>query len=113
MSRIILHLNKKDTFVDAYMKIKMHFDTDDVHQDYYTDWHTMTFTGLQQKLPDKDRSWILQILFHKLRLCYRALRYTGRGDPPLRDDLLRGVRGVPEFKLQRESITTTTACSNT
>ncbi|KAL2285921.1 hypothetical protein FJTKL_07413 [Diaporthe vaccinii] len=94
---MIQHINRQDTFATAYQKMKARFNTAANHQDYHTDWNTITFTGLQHKHPDKDKAEILQILINKLTLYSRALGYNKYSDQHLRDNVLRAIKGIPEF----------------
>ena len=59
-------VERGDSFADAYMAIKNHFDHDVHHQHYYTDWTTTTFARTRAENPEKGLHEVLQILLDKL-----------------------------------------------
>jgi hypothetical protein len=92
-------VERDDSFADAYMAIKNHFDHDVHHQHYYTDWTTTTFARMRTENPEKDLREILQLLLDKLQLCQRALGKNFGGEDALRTTVINACRGVPELEM--------------
>ncbi|KAF7567022.1 DUF1421 multi-domain protein [Pyrenophora tritici-repentis] len=92
-------VERDDSFADAYMAIKNHFDHDVHHQHYYTDWTTTTFARTRAENPDKGLHEVLQILLDKLQLCQRALGKNFEGEDALRTTVINACRGVPELEM--------------
>ncbi|SZF02858.1 unnamed protein product [Blumeria hordei] len=94
--RALLYYNctvsRRDSFADAYIKIKVHFDTDANHQVYLQEWQTVTFASVKNENPDKGLREVLDILFDQLSICQRAMGNSYEGDNKLRDQLLRACR---------------------
>ncbi|KAF2744305.1 hypothetical protein M011DRAFT_470717, partial [Sporormia fimetaria CBS 119925] len=95
----IQYVDRNDSFANAYMAIKNHFDHDVHHQHYYTDWTTTTFDRTRIENPDKDLHEVLQILLDKLQLCQRALGKNFEGEDALRTTVINACRGVPELEM--------------
>ncbi|KAF7575713.1 hypothetical protein PtrM4_073370 [Pyrenophora tritici-repentis] len=91
-------VERDDSFADAYMAIKNHFDHDVHHQHYYTDWTTTTFARTRTENPDKGLHEVLQILLDKLQLCQRALGKNFEGEDALRTTVINACRGVPRLR---------------
>jgi hypothetical protein len=45
------YVSPENDFYSAYMKIKVHFDTDVNHYHYYTNWTTITYNKMKQENP--------------------------------------------------------------
>ncbi|CCU75198.1 hyporthetical protein [Blumeria hordei DH14] len=90
-------LSRRDLFADAYIKIKVHFDTDANCQVYLQEWQTVMFASVKNENPDKDLRDVLDILFDKLSICQRAIGNSYEGDNKLRDQILRAYRQSTEL----------------
>jgi hypothetical protein len=86
-------------FTSMVTKMKLHFQTDEKHQKYLTEWRTITFLTVIASNPDKDRRQCLDILFDELRKLQRNLNDEYQGDRALRDQTVNACGMVPECNL--------------
>lgn len=91
-----------------YEKLDSHFNTRVNHNQYWTDWTTMSFARSKQENPDKTPHEVLEIMIDKLTLAQRALGPDFKGDVPLHTAIVRACRGQPELEQAMFSIKPTT-----
>ena len=94
-----LHVNKNDSFAEAYQKIKNHFHENRNLQRYLQDWTSMTFRSVQREDPDKSYEEILDTLVRRLESCRVALGESYRPDILLKDAVARACNGIPELAI--------------
>ena len=81
-----------------YEKLKQHFDTEVNHEQYYTNWTTVSFDKLRRDYSNENLHKILQRMFDKLLLCQRALGPMYAGQQPLKTAIIRACCGIPELE---------------
>ncbi|RKF71399.1 hyporthetical protein [Golovinomyces cichoracearum] len=74
----IYNVSMSDSFTTMYKKIKLHFDVEVNHHQYYTDWTSMTFGTM---------------------LCQRTRGESFSGDLQLKTNTERAFKGVPNFEM--------------
>jgi hypothetical protein len=92
-------VSPEDDFYSAYIKIKMHFDTNVNYHHYSTDWTRITFSKVKQENPDQTLHQALDHLLDKLQLCQRALGPAYAGEDALRTTVIRACRNSPELEI--------------
>ena len=95
----IQYIDRNDSFSNAYIVIKNHFDYNVHYQYYYTDWTTINFARTRIENPGKGLHEVLQILLDKLQLCQRALGKNFKGEDALRITVINIYRRVPELEI--------------
>jgi hypothetical protein len=58
---------------DLYERLDYHFNTKVNHNQYWTDWTTMSFARCKQENLDKSQHEALEVIIDKLTLAQRAL----------------------------------------
>lgn len=89
---------------DLYERLDHHFNTKVNHNQYWTDWTTMSFARCKQENPDKSPHEALEIMIDKLTLAQRALGRDFQGEVPLHTAIVRACRGQPELEQAMFSI---------
>jgi hypothetical protein len=92
------------TWKQLYDKMNNHFNTNVNHNQYWTDWTTMSFARCKQDNLDKSLHEILEIMIDKLSLAQRALGPDFQGEVPLHTAVVRACRGQPELEQAMFSI---------
>lgn len=92
------------TWKYLYEKLDNHFNTNINHNQYWTDWTTMTFARCKQENPDKTLHEVLEIMIDKLTLAQRALGRDFQGEIPLHTTVVRACRGQLELEQAMFSI---------
>ena len=85
------------TWKSLYEHPSRHFNTNVNHNQYWTDWTTMTFARCRQENPDKSLHEVLEAIIDKLTLAQRALGREFQGEIPLHTAVVRACRGQPEL----------------
>ncbi|RKF64554.1 hypothetical protein GcC1_131018, partial [Golovinomyces cichoracearum] len=90
-----------DKFAAMNKKIKLHFDVEVNHHQYYTDWTSMTFRTMvaDPSQHGKSKAEVLTALLDRLQLCQRALGESFAGDLQLKINTERTFKGVPDFEM--------------
>ena len=86
------------TWKFTYDKLHNHFDTKTNHQQYWSDWTTLTFARCKQENPDKSMLEVLEIMIDKITLAQRALGIEFQGETMLHTAIVRACRGQPELE---------------
>ena len=81
-----------------YEKLNNHFNTSINHNQYWTDWTTISFARCKQENPDKSLHEVLETMIDKLTLAQRALGPEFKGEMPLHTAVVRACRGQPELE---------------
>lgn len=81
-----------------YDKLNVHFNTNVNHNQYWTDWTTLSFARCKQENPDKDLHAVLEIMIDKITLAQRALGPSFAGEVQLHTAVVRACRGQPELE---------------
>jgi hypothetical protein len=87
-----------------YEMLDHHFNTKVNHNQYWTDWTTMSYARCKQENPDKSSHEALEIMIDKLTLAQRALGRDFQGEVPLHTAVVRACRGQPELEQAMFSI---------
>jgi hypothetical protein len=95
----LYYISPEDDFYSAYIKIKVHFNTDVNYYYYYTNWTTITFSKIKQENPDQTLYQALDHLLDKLQLCQRALGPAYAGEDAFQTIVIRACRNSPELEI--------------
>jgi hypothetical protein len=78
---------------------KTHFETEENHQKYLSEWRETTLIRTISKNPSKTRLECLQIMIDKLQKVQRGLTKEYHHEYNLRDQVINACRGVKECNL--------------
>jgi hypothetical protein len=92
------------TWKNLYEQLSNHFNTNVNHNQYWTDWTTMSFGRIKQENPTKSPHEALEAMIDKLTLAQRALGPQFQGEIPLHTAVVRACRGQPELEQAMFSI---------
>ncbi|PHH59522.1 hypothetical protein CDD82_2448 [Ophiocordyceps australis] len=84
---------------EIYNLLNAHFNTNTNNSQYWTDWTSITFRGMQREFPDEKPQAVLEKMLDKLQRVQRALGQGSNGEQHLRAQVARACFGVPEFDL--------------
>ena len=91
----------KKSEAEILTAILNHFETENVRQDYVNEWHGVTMQAMISEHPTKSKLECFDIMTARLRRIAPGLPSMGRKtiDATMRDQVLRGCRGIPECSL--------------
>jgi hypothetical protein len=93
------YISPEDDFYSAYIKIKVHFNTDVNYYYYYTNWTIIIISKVKQKNFDQTLHQAFNHLLNKLQLCQRALGPAYAGKDAFRTIVIRACRNLPELEI--------------
>ncbi len=79
--------------------IREHFETDEVKQQYLSEWRECTLSRVIAENPSLSKLECLNKLLDKLRTIQRGLDTSYHSDTSLRDQAINACRGIPECNL--------------
>ena len=91
--------SSKKNEAEILTNIMDHFETENVRQDYLNEWHSITMRAMMSEHPDKTKLECFDIMLARLRRIVPGLTSTSKKEGTMRDQVLRGCRGIPECSL--------------
>ena len=76
-----------------------HFETEEKHQQYLTEWMDVKLSHVITENPDISKSQCLDKVLQKLQTLQKGLDLSYQNDRTLRDRVIAATRGVPECDL--------------
>jgi hypothetical protein len=86
-------------FVQMVRSIRNHFETDEMKQQYLTEWRETTLSRIIMENSSLSKLECLDKLLDKLRTIQRGLDPSYHSDTSLRDQTINACRGIPECNL--------------
>jgi hypothetical protein len=101
---MVHHVPEGLLFVDIYICLKSHFNTEAVHTAYYVEWTCRTFesTKREQENTGKPIPQVLDAMLNKFALCQHALNDSYVGERSMIDTAMRACYTSPVFDLAME-----------
>ncbi|KAF9730181.1 hypothetical protein PMIN01_12114 [Paraphaeosphaeria minitans] len=83
---------------ELYDRLNRHFNTSVNHNQYWTDWTTLTFERYKRDNPAATSHEALEAMIDKLTLAQRALGQGFSGELQLHTTIVRACRGHPDLE---------------